>query len=77
MTEPMVEMDDAIVQLAYDRCNEVGIAFWSFVETKPYLSTYYSKNMNFMMPPEAAHKVRLLAGPHWRTILKMVEVKDG
>lgn len=77
MTEPMVHVADDDVQLAFDRCTEVGIAFWPFVETKPCLSYYNYKDLNFLMPPESAHKVKLLTGPHWRTVIKIMEVQSG
>ena len=51
----------------------MGHYLWAFIGLK-HVPTYYGPP--WIMPEDAAHRLKLLAGPHYQTIAKMLEMND-
>src|ERR1700722_18745549 len=73
-------VSEADFHLAYDRwkhnvddSSRTGTTLMEFLGCK----TFYGRPDFMAMRPEAAHKIRLLVGPHWQTILKAWKIRQS
>jgi hypothetical protein len=85
MKKLMQNVDDDTVARAYNHFVEVfypettdndkgrGLYFWKFLgmEITPRAGQY----PGWALPIQAAYRCHLLAGPHWRTIAKLMTIK--
>ena len=81
----LIDIDQQTLNAAYQHFGELyfqgdcekalGLYFWKFLGMEK-LPTFYGlqRDPYWHLPEEVAHKLKMLAGPHYATIAKIMEL---
>lgn len=60
-------------ELYYPTANGVGMQFWQFVKRANLDNVYTANDDYWLFEADVAHRIKMLAGPHYQTVAKIME----